>query len=279
MSGSLLDGFTKLNDFTSIFRPAAAHKPPSPSQPCLFVYCAWMGAAPKHIAKYTDGHQRLFPNTSILLIESTLPNMLLGADLAPACEVIESFAKDTSLRPNDTENPYIILQACSNGGATNASWLANSLLKTNERLPFRRIILDCCPGKGEVKGATEAMTMQLPKQPLVQLLGSWFLYSACVLFVAIYTTMGWEDGLTKLRRRLNDPTVFSTEVPRLYMYSEQDALVNWQHVHEHAEDARQKGYSVREEKFSKAAHVALLMEDSERYWNAVKDHVLNVNEK
>ena len=231
------------------------------------------------MAKYIDGHKRFFPDASILLIESTLPNMLLGADLARACEVIESFAKDTSLKPNDHEDPYIILQACSNGGTTNASWLASSLLKTNEKLPFRRIILDCCPGKGEVKGATEAMTMQLPKSPLVQILGSWFFYSACVLFVAIYTTMGWEDGLTRLRRRFNDATVFSTEVPRLYMYSENDALVSWQHVHEHAEDARQKGYSVREERFLKAAHAALLMDDSVRYWNAVKDHVLNVNEK
>jgi hypothetical protein len=177
--------------------------------------------------------------------------MLLGANLAPVCEVIESFANDTSLKPNNNKDPYIVLQACSNGGATNASWLATSLLQTKEKLPFKRIILDCCPGKGEVKGVAEAMTMQLPKQPLVQLLGSWFFYSACVFFVAIWTTM----------------------------YSENDALVNWQHVHEHAEDARQKAYSVREEKFSKAAHAALLMEDSVRYWNAVKDHVLRVNEK
>ena len=238
-----------------------------------------MGAAPKHIAKYIDGHKRLFPNTSILVIESTLPNMLLGADLGPACEVIESFAKDASLKPNHNEDPYIVLQASSNGGATNASWLASSLLKTNEKLPFRRIIMDCCPGKGEVKPATEAMTTQLPKLPLVRTLGSWFFYSACIVFVAIFTSMGWEDGVTRLRRRFNDATIFSTEVPRLYLYSEKDVLVKWQHVHEHAEDARIKGYSVREEKFTKAAHAALLTEDSVRYWNAVRDHVQIVNEK
>ena len=73
--------------------------------------------------------------------------------------------------------------------------------------------------------------------------------------------------------------MFSTEMSRLYLYSENDALVEWKHVHEHAKDARQKGYTVREERFEKAAHVALLMEDSGRYWNAVKDHILGSKEK
>jgi hypothetical protein len=233
-----------------------------------------MGAAPKHISKYFDGYKRLFPNASILLIESTLTNMFALSDLAPACEVIDSFAKST-----DDRDPYIVLQACSNGGANNATWLADRLLETNTRLPFRRLILDCCPGKGEAKPATDAITLSLPKQPVIRAIGSWLVYSVVIVMMSIYITFGWEDTVSRIRRRFNDANMFSTEMPRLYLYSGNDALVNWKHVYEHAEDARQKGYSVKEEKFEKAAHVALLMEDSERYWNAVKDHIVGLNEK
>ena len=233
-----------------------------------------MGAAPKHIAKYTEGYKRLFPDASILLIESSITNMFALPDFGPACQVIESFAKSSS-----RQDPYIVLQACSNGGANNATWLAERLLQTNNRLPYRKLILDCCPGKGEAISATQAISLSLPKQPLIRAIGSSLIFSVTVVLMGIYIAFGWEDTISRIRRRFNDANMFSTEVPKLYLYSEGDALVKWQHVHEHAEDARQKGYSVQEERFQKAAHVALLMEDGERYWYAVKDHILGLKEK
>ena len=274
MSGTLVDGFTRLNDITSIYRPDQSEKVTAATGPCLIVYCSWMGAATKHIAKYIEKYKQLFPDASILLIESTLTDMFTGSDLAPACNVINSFAKSS-----DGQDPYIVLHAYSNGGANNATWLADRLLQTTERLPFSKLILDCCPGKGEATSVTQAITMSLPKQPLIRVIGSWLIYSTCVVMMSIYIALGWEDTISRIRRRFNDANMFSTEMPKLYLYSENDALVNWEHVHEHAEDAKQKGYLVREEKFTKAAHVALLIEDNDRYWNAVKDHILGANEK
>ena len=194
MSGTLLDGFAKLNDVTSIYRPDQSEKSTTSSGPSLIVYCSWMGAAPKHIAKYIEGHKRLFPDASILLIESTVTNIFAASHLAPACEVVESYAKLT-----DGQDPYIVLQACSNGGANNATWLADRLLETNAGLPFRRLILDCCPGKGEAKSVTQAMSMALPKQPLLRAIGSWLIYSTCVVLMSLYIAMGWG------RHDLQDP--------------------------------------------------------------------------
>lgn len=268
MSGTLVEGFTELNDITSIYRSDQSGQPITTSGPCLIVYCSWMGAAAKHIAKYTNGYRRLFPDASILLIQSTLQNMFVGSDLTAAREVVNSFIK-----LSNGNDPYIVLHACSNGGARNATWMAERLLETHSSLPFRSLILDCCPGKGDPKTATEAVSLSLPKQRLVRIVGSWALYAAFTAMMVIYTILGWEDSVTEIRRKLNDANVFSNETPRLYVYSENDVLVKWQHVHEHAEDAKEKGYAVKEERFKKAAHVALLMEDSEKYWKAVQDHI------
>lgn len=274
MSGKLVDGFTKLNDITSIYRPASSDKAETSSDPSLYVYCSWMGAAPKHIAKYTNGFKKLYPNTTILLVESTLPNMFLGSDLTAAVEVVNSISKLAG-----AQKPNIVLHSCSNGGGTNAIWLANQLTKANEPSPFSRIIMDCNPGKGEAKAATEAMAMSLPGPAFVRYIGSWMIYSTTIVMMGIYMTFGWEDMITRLRRLFNESKIISLKASKLYIYSKNDALVRWEHVHEHSEEAKQKGYAVREEVFTQAAHAALLMEDSERYWNAVKEHVTGTNEK
>lgn len=73
---SRIPGFVQLGDITSLYQPktggnnGVATLENKQSEPDLIVFCSWMSAAPKHIAKYTAGYQRLFPNTAILLIEA-----------------------------------------------------------------------------------------------------------------------------------------------------------------------------------------------------------------
>lgn len=71
-----IPGFVQLDDTTSIYRPPNSHDNASGTlqnkqqEPDLIVFCSWMSAAPKHVAKYTEGYQKLFPNTTILLVEA-----------------------------------------------------------------------------------------------------------------------------------------------------------------------------------------------------------------
>lgn len=71
-----IPGFVQLDDTTSIYRLPNSHDAATASlqskqqEPDLIVFCSWMSAAPKHIAKYTDGYRKLFPNTTILLVEA-----------------------------------------------------------------------------------------------------------------------------------------------------------------------------------------------------------------
>lgn len=277
-----MDGFTKLNDITSIYRPAESSNSTDKSTltaPSLIVLCSWMGAATKHILKYTDGYKRLFQNANILLIESTLANMFIGSDLAPASEILDSFVQEAASENTDHGRQLIILHAMSNGGANNATWLAERFLKTHSRLPFDRMILDCCPGRPEVTSATRAITLSLPSQYLVRLIGSYLIYLGLLLSKLINETFGLENTIIRIRRQLNDPAIFPTATPRLYLYSEGDAMVDFRDVHDHAQEAKQSGcLVVQEEKFLKAPHCGLPIESSERYWDAVRTHVLNSND-
>lgn len=90
-----------------------------------------------------------------------------------------------------------------------------------------------------------------------------------LLFVKL---AGGEDGVNWVRRVLNDPVTFGRKAERLYVYSEQDMLVQDWAVATHAQDARSKGYRVREERFEFGAHCALgIGEGAGRYWKAVEE--------
>lgn len=81
-----IPGFIPLDASTSIYRPpsykdrndgggdgdasARYSLQNKQTEPDLIVFCAWMSAQPKHIAKYTAGYMERFPHTSILLIEA-----------------------------------------------------------------------------------------------------------------------------------------------------------------------------------------------------------------
>ena len=271
----MMNGFSKLSDIASFYRPSNSTAAPSDtSSPSLIVLCAWLSASYKHIAKYTDGYRRLFPNASILLIEARLPNMILGSDLTAVGEFLDSYLNDASSDSSNNE-PFVVLHAFSNGGANNTTWLAERLLEQNSRLLFYSVIFDSCPGQAELASATRAITLSLPNQYLLRTVGWYFVYALVFVYKVIIEAMGAENTIARIRRVLNDPTIFSLATSRLYVYSEGDVLVDWRDVHNHAEDARKKGFTaIHEEKFSKAPHCALLNEDSSRYWDAVRAHIL-----
>lgn len=65
-----IDGFTKLSPNILIYTPPA----PKPGQ--LVVLGTWMGAADKHIAKYTTLYRQRLPNVRILLLKSYVTSMV-----------------------------------------------------------------------------------------------------------------------------------------------------------------------------------------------------------
>lgn len=83
-------------------------------------------------------------------------------------------------------------------------------------------------------------------------------------------------GLKTVVRRtyleLNEPGLLSNGVPRLYLYSKADKLVDWREVEAHARSAEERGASGKTElvRFETSEHVAHIREDAEKYWDAVR---------
>ena len=65
---------SSLADFILIGPQTFLYTPPKPTRQ-LIILCTWLGAAPKHIAKYTVLYRSIAPNARILLIESTFSNL------------------------------------------------------------------------------------------------------------------------------------------------------------------------------------------------------------
>ncbi|KYG45664.1 hypothetical protein M433DRAFT_66812 [Acidomyces richmondensis BFW] len=185
--------------------------------------------------------------------------MFCGFDLTTARDMILDVAC------NKIDGESIILHAFSNGGATTSIRLCEGLI---EKLPgrkfFDKVILDCCPGTTDLKSATRAIAFSLPTYPLARNAAAWIIWLALISYMIVRGVMRIENGIDKLRCQLNEAAIFPLNVPRIYISSRADRLVEWRHVHSHTENARQRGYhNVKELQFEHAPHCAFLQEDPE----------------
>lgn len=167
--------------------------------------------------------------------------------------------------------PSILLHSCSNGGGITTSSLATKLKKLGYVAPFDTVTLDCSPGKGNFHATVRAIKFSLPPNPFFRGIGTLLVYLLMASYVAFITVSRRQDGISWIRETINDTTLLGVNVPRLYLYSRADLLVDVGDIHAHAEDASRKGCGdVREVVFGRAPHCALINEDAGRYWDAVE---------
>lgn len=197
--------------------------------------------------------------------------MFIGNNLDSACTIIRRYMDaKTPLAYRTTAS--IAFHASSNGGANNAVTLATLLKSQGYVAPFDTITLDCSPGKAEIHSAARAIRLSLPDILFLRTLSAGFIYFSLFMYMIYNTILQRTDKITQIRTTLNCPTLLGVNVPRLYLYSRADLLVEAGHVHEHAVEAARNGDEggVTEEVFERAPHCALLNEDAGRYWSAVE---------
>ncbi|TKA79740.1 hypothetical protein B0A55_04367 [Friedmanniomyces simplex] len=269
-SKSTLPDFIRLSESISIYRPDATSTTIGPSQktaPQTIILCAWFGALPKHIAKYTTAHRTRNPTAQILLIRSGVADMLFTSHatqrihLQPAVQVLKA-AHATGHR--------IFLHVFSNGGTNSAVQLAHAWRDdTQTPLPIDAMVLDSCPGSPELRLAAAAVIMTFPKDQ--QWWATIIVWNIIVPPFVLPTLVGDPNLVEWMRVCLNDESLFTREVPRVYLYSQADRLVPWSAVQEHCASAQNAGYPVKLVRFRDSPHVAHVNENSERYWGAVDD--------
>ena len=238
----------------------------------LVVLCTWMSANRKHIAKYTQQYRLQYPDADILVVESGVAEMVYRTNksqqyrVRPACDVIQAYISDDAPGRGKRQ---VVLHVFSNGGAQTAIQLATGLRRPNA---FSAIIFDSCPGTATYQRTVEAMTLSMPRTPVTKVLGPPMLHIVlCLLYLVLFITRT-EDAITRIRKQLNDHSLFSPDVPRLYLYSKADRLVPYQDVKGHVNDAKTNGYlATTELLFETSAHCAHAMAHKERYWEAVAE--------
>ncbi|KAL4875324.1 hypothetical protein BJY04DRAFT_164940 [Aspergillus karnatakaensis] len=249
--------------------------------PALIILCTWLGGAtPRRIAKYVGYHRQLFPQSAILLITTGMIDItvrsfsVIRARLQPAREAIRRIlgpdAGDSEKNPDG-----VLLHVFSHGGSNIAIQLILSMQDPKHpsgrhRLPLQGIIFDSCPGDTTFMRNYQASVYSLPSAPLpIQLVNRALLFPAIGVITGLQA-LGITSSISAMQKQLNDSSVVSARVPRLYLFSKADTTIHWEEIQTHLDDARVRGYTVASVVFNSSPHCALIVEDEKRYWGAVQ---------
>jgi hypothetical protein len=261
---------------TTPSRPTTSPVPP----PDFILFCSWMGAGDKHIAKYLTRYQTIYPTSQILLIKCEPKHIIIpsrGASIAaPAVPVIRSIVPPIAVRnPQKQQQPRMLVHLFSNAGSSMMNHLYTAFASTarhgtddDATLPLHSTVFDSTPGETTYTGSIVAFGSTVPAgwrrtlaYPLVHLIMIWFW---------VWYVLPGRDVLKVWAARHNDKR-FVREVRRSYIYSEEDLPIPWRGIERHAAQARERGFEPRLEKFSGSLHVAHMVKDPERYWRVVRE--------
>ncbi|KAH8698214.1 hypothetical protein GQ44DRAFT_744244 [Phaeosphaeriaceae sp. PMI808] len=263
-------GYTQLSPIAFYRIPPQLARPSGrciASEPHLILVTSWLDAAPKHVAKYLAGIQKIFPTSRILLVMTNAFHFLFQPttqrlrELQPAVDIL----KDT--QPHEK----ILLYSFSNGGSTAAFMIARAFrAQTNCPLPISKAIFDSSPGNGGYVATVRAFAVGLPRARFVRGLGMAVLRVFLALWYLVETITATENIIDIMRRGLNDRLLFTTQAARLYIYSMNDQMVPWSDVEAHASNASSIGYKVQTVRYVGSSHCGHIMQDEARYWAAVE---------
>ena len=242
----------------------------SPDTVLLF---SWMDAAPRYIAKYIAGYATTHPTARLVLVTTDMADLTYRRRAAqmerlkPVVDIV---------RAVDRPGALTLMHMFSNAGSHTASLFLQAYrdsfagARTDSALPLHAMIFDSGPGRAEFRRFASAVSVGLP-QP-------WYLRIPALVLVYLILGTLWipvmrfhrRDTVDRLRQALNDKRLVRPSVPRCYIYSETDALVDWKDVESHGRDAEQKGWIVLREKYDDSPHVGHMRTDVARYWKAVE---------
>ncbi|OOQ87912.1 hypothetical protein PEBR_15150 [Penicillium brasilianum] len=264
------------------------------SSPDVIIICAWGFAQAKHIAKYIDGHQNLYPNAKILLIYNSVANMMWKSD-ASQMQWFQPAAKVLRECMDSTPELQVFLHLFSNTGSHSAVQLSEACGKSDPpfALPVTSIIFDSCPSMPIFEPMANALALGSPsKNVLIACMARAVAYSIIGITLALEKAGLVTHVATKLYTRLNSTNdVFLTRrdsageqvalhpIPRTYIYGPSDDMIPVDQVIQHADIAianmsacgvNHASKYVTTEEFVGSPHVNHVRFEKERYWNLIK---------
>lgn len=287
--GGGLPGFTKISNVVYLYRPearnpSASSASSSSKSPRLIVLAGWMGAREPHLAKYTTRLQALFPDSPIVVLRSFVHHFTTKAsshpkEIAAAVPVIRSIMADSDVKEagGDTEGqPSVLVHVFSNGGSAALRHLREQYIAASpggrSSLPQHVTVYDSAPGRFRWQRSVTAFMASTTRMGILARLAIRVFVNCLFAFYWVtHVPWGRPGYLDRTWLAQNNRAANSAEVRRAYIYSEEDALVDYRDIEEHAASAVQNGFTVAPlEKFVGSAHVAHVRVDEARYWAIVK---------
>ncbi|EKG16601.1 hypothetical protein MPH_06182 [Macrophomina phaseolina MS6] len=289
-----LESFPIMDDAAPVFSRLgpriSLYTPPDSEPGQLIILCTWLGAAKKHITKYTELYRRISPGARILLVESAVPILVSSYPrqreaIKPAVQAVRAVLEECGYgklaedaTPSaDGIHTRILLHTFSNGGTNSATQLLLVLQEQLRRpLPLLGLVCDSGPAKGTYWKSYNAMVLSLPKDAASRIVGP---VAVHIILCLLYTFIacgryGKPEDLIR-ETLLGEATVQgggqSGELRACYIFSKADKMVEWTDVTDHADTARSKGWLVKELLFEDSGHCNHLSKHEQEYFHAIQD--------
>jgi len=258
-------------DFETLTDRIFIYTPPDYVLGELVIICTWLGALPKHSAKYIQLYQQIAHGARILLVESDVS--VLTSRYAYQQRIIQPAVSVVLDTIANRSNPRILIHTFSNGGTNTASQL---LIVTQERrsapLPIYGIVFDSGPTRERYQTNVNAMVASLPKNPIAQFLGSIACHSMMII-LHTWIYFGNEPPADLQRRIMLDSSIVEAEPEGTrtigYIFSKADRFCEWTDIADHAKQARELGWEAEEVPFNGSAHCQHFSKDPKTYAEVV----------
>ena len=243
--------------------------------PDLILLFTWTGAQPHHIAKYTSGYTKLFPSTPIMVVTTSINDLLCRTSAKEQRSLIPALLTILSCRIDSN----FLVHCCSGGGAHKAVQFAKVFLQsTGYRLPISALCLDSARGILDHVETAKTCRRSAKLSRVFQILNSLLPHTLAASCWTTYPLIGnsfvetSEYLFTKSHHALNDPTLWKIETPRCYLFSHADKLNNPGSIIEHARSAEKLGARVTVAQFKDTAQCDQVesLANTERYWATVQ---------
>ena len=269
MNNSSLEGFASLGGNALVYKPLNLPISLNTNSPSLIIISTWFQALPRHVSKYTSTYKSLYPNAAILLLSTSIPEMVYRPystqekNLHPALPLLVE---------HQQRDKEVLLHIFSNSGAHTVCQLARAYKsQTGLGLKVGALIFDSAPGINTYRNITDGFIGGLPSTPVLKQLLSLFVYGLVGVITLKEVATGEDHWMEKMRKDLNQEELLKSTRGRVYIYSKGDKIVGWEDVESHAVDAEKKGLGeVRKELWEKSGHVGHMFSNGEKYWDVVR---------
>jgi len=251
------------------------------ANPNVIIIYGWGDGSLKHVSKYASGYHVLFPRSKIItVLSSILQTMTVSLDqrvrnMVPVVE--EAFrSKDDSAQHPSPVRRTILMHVMSNTGGMNLGATFEAYRRMyNSPMPHNLLVFDSTPGStthtpANVRRFAFAMTVGTAAWfPWPRALTQWMWFFFLYVIRGLEILVGRESAANFALKAMNDEVYATRAAPRLYLYSKEDAIINWKDIESNAVTTVSRGYQVDRKLFKGSAHVGHMRKWPEEYWKAI----------